>query len=79
MEVHIIKQYYSVCTPCKTSNWVLLVILIVLFLNFWEIITDVWQIIMHSVKQLSSKKWKPAIHEMKSGLYGMSCTIIILH
>lgn len=22
---------------------------------------------------------KPAIHEMKSGLYGMSCTIIILH
>ena len=33
MEIHIIKQYYSVRTPCKTSNWVLLVILIILFLN----------------------------------------------
>ena len=33
MEIHIIKQYYSVRTPCKTSNWVLLVILIVLIVS----------------------------------------------
>ena len=34
---------------------------------------------MHSVKHIYQAKNETAIHEMKSGLYGMSCTIIILH